>query len=198
MSCRSCGRSMMNWAKERDASHMKELRQIFHKGELQAQRRFNPAKTWSESAVASANRMFKQRCDDETAYFIEAQRFFFIATADEGGNCDCSFRGTEADEGGGLLKAVHVESPTRLVFPDYAGNNIYNSLGNMLANPRIGILFIDFEKAFRLRVNGTANIIEDNAEYLLKWPKALRFVVVTIEQLYWNCPRRIRESVPGN
>ncbi|MCL5059351.1 MAG: pyridoxamine 5'-phosphate oxidase family protein [Candidatus Thermoplasmatota archaeon] len=59
-----------------------------------------------------------------------------IATADAAGYCDCSYRGRET-------AGVAVD-PTVLVFPDYPGNGLFNSLGNVLVNPHIGLLFIDF------------------------------------------------------
>lgn len=168
---------------------------IFHFGELDAQKRYNSRTEWSDRAVAAVNRMYKQAIDEETAFFIEARQFFFIATSDNNGNCDCSFRGTEQDETGEQQPAVYVEDPKTVVFPDFSGNKMYNSLGNILANPHIGMLFLDFPTASRLRVNGTAEIIEDQSAYIHKWSTARRYIRVTVEQVFWNCSKRIPKSV---
>ncbi len=173
---------------------MKRLSEFFHPGELEAQARFNEGKAWTERSAGAFERMFKSCIDDETAYFIEGQKYFFIATANARGECDCSFRGTEQGPGG-LLQAVLVRDPKTLVFPDYAGNNLYNSLGNIIDNPHIGLLFIDFKTALRLRVNGQARIIAGQGDYHALWPDSLRHIEVTVQQAYFNCRRRIKESV---
>ncbi len=174
---------------------MRELHEIFHSGELEAQARFNKERTWNKRSIPALNQMFKQAIDDWTAYTIEGQKYFFIATSNNDGECDCSFRGTEEDSSGNLLQSVFVKSPKILIFPDYSGNNIYNSLGNMLSNPNIGMLFIDFKTAFRLRINGSAKIIDDSHTYQHIWPKSLRYIEVNVKQVYFNCPKRIIKSV---
>ena len=84
-----------------------------------------------------------------------------------------------------------VANARTLIFPDYRGNNLYNSLGNMLVNPNIGMLFIDFPNAQRLRVNGSTTLIDDPGTYREIWTTALRYVQVTIEQVFGNCSKRI-------
>ena len=174
---------------------MRELHEIFHFGELEAQSKFNKKRNWNERSIAGLNQMFKEAIDDGLAYIIEGQKYFFIATSNSGGECDCSFRGTEKDDSGNLLQSVFVENPKKLIFPDYSGNHIYNSLGNIMVNPNIGILFIDFKTALRLRVNGAAKIIENNIKYKKIWPTSLRHIEVNVKQVYFNCPKRITESV---
>ena len=169
----------------------RKLTDIFHPGELDAQGRYNPRTAWSERAVTAVDHMYKQAIDEETAFFVEARQFFFIATADNSGNCDCSFRGTEQDESGEKQPAVFVENPKTIVFPDYNGNTMYNSLGNIIVNPHIGMLFLDFPATSRLRVNGSAEIIEDPNAYRHKWSTAKRYVRVSVEQVFWNCSKRI-------
>lgn len=132
----------------------RKITDIFHPGELEAQRRFNPDKEWTERSIAGVNRLYQRAIDDETAFFVEGREFFFISTADAQGHCDCN-------------------------------------LGNIIANPHIGLLFIDFANAQRLRVNGQARIIEDPAAYRHKWSTAKRYVHVTVEQVFWNCAKRI-------
>ena len=58
---------------------------------------------------------------------------------------------------------VRVTGPSELAFPDYDGNGMFKSLGNILVNPNVGLLFIDLhEKPRRLRVNGTATVNRDD------------------------------------
>jgi len=78
-----------------------------------------------------------------------------------------------------------------LVFPDFSGNKLYNSLGNILDNPYIGMLFVDFQNRIRARVNGRATILDDKAAYAHIWPQALRFVRVEVTQAYPNCKARV-------
>ena len=108
---------------------------------------------------------------------------FFLATADEHGAPDCSYKG-------GRPGFVRVVAPDVLAFPSYDGNGMFKSLGNVLRNPRVGLLFIDFEKPRRLRVNGTATI--DRADPLLGSFEGAQLVVrVRAEHIFPNCPRYI-------
>ena len=80
---------------------------------------------------------------------------FFLATADEHGMPQCSYKGGEP----GFVRVVDEHT---LAFPSYDGNGTYLSLGNLLRNPQVGILFIDFTRPKRLRVNGIASIDDDD------------------------------------
>lgn len=162
--------------------------EMLHAGELEAQARFEKNGVWPDQALG---RMLRTAVDEETALFIEGLQFFFIATSGPGGHCDCSFRGTEPGADGAMQPALRVMDPHTLVFPDYRGNRLYNSLGNILVNPHIGLLFLDFPSASRLRVNGAARIIETPDTYRHIWSTALRYVEVTVEQVFGNCSRRI-------
>src|SRR5947199_6537227 len=88
--------------------------------------------------------------------FIDSAMFFFLATADAEGKPDCSFKG-------GMPGFVRVVGPGELAFPDYDGNGMFKSLGNILVNPNVGMLFITMHsKPQRLRVNGTATVSNDD------------------------------------
>lgn len=119
--------------------------------------------------------------------FIEAQWMFFIATSNDEGRMDCNYRG-------GTPGFVTVVDDRSLLFPDYNGNGSYMSLGNLIVNAKIGMLFIDFEAQRRLRVNGRAEIIE-NPEIVSQFPGAERVVKVTVEQAFPNCSRYIHKMV---
>lgn len=159
----------------------------FHWGEQEAQRRYNG----KEIAQRHRRLIFARSLSDTQALWIEQLPFFFLATAAETGACDCSFRGREQNRDGVLQPLLVVENPGTLVFPDFCGNRLYTSLGNILANPHAGLLFIDFPGGIRLRVNGRAEIIEDPLRYRQHWSTALRYVRIRIEEIFANCARRI-------
>ena len=90
------------------------------------------------------------------AEFIEAQNMFFLATVDDQGHANCSYKGGQK----GLVKVVN---PKTLAFPIYDGNGMFMSAGNVLINGQVGLLFVDFEKQARVRVNGVASIAESQS-----------------------------------
>ncbi|GAA0698886.1 hypothetical protein GCM10009104_29360 [Marinobacterium maritimum] len=122
---------------------------------------------------------------EEDRAFIENCAMFFLATADIDGKPDCSYKG-------GLPGFVRVLDSDTIAFPDYDGNGMYRSLGNILVNPYIGLLFIDFENAQRIRVNGKAQVSADDplrAEY----PGSVFIIRVKAERIFPNCPRYIHK-----
>lgn len=174
---------------------MRTREDILHPGERQAQEHFGGAAMWDDGALDA---MMRRSLDSRMTDFIEAQPFFFLATADASGNCDASFRGREHDAGGRPLPVAKVLDAGRLVFPDFAGNHLYTSLGNILVNPKVGLLFVDFERQRRLRVNGAAAILPADAEIAALWPTAPRAVLVSVEQAFPNCRARIPRLVPAD
>jgi len=133
------------------------------------------------------HRVHQEFNDDDRAFIAQAA-FFFLATAGPD-NVDCSFKG-------GVPGFVRVTGPTELAFPDYDGNRMYRSLGNIRHNPLVGLLFLQFDgalfdgKAARLRVNGRAAIDESPAA-LEGVPGAKRIIRVAVDHIYPNCPRYI-------
>jgi predicted pyridoxine 5'-phosphate oxidase superfamily flavin-nucleotide-binding protein len=119
----------------------------------------------------------------EDRAFIESRTLFFLATADAEGRPDCSFKG--GDPG-----FVRVTAPGELAFPSYDGNGMFRSLGNVLANPAVALLFIDFENPKRLRVNGRASVHFEDA-LLAEFEGAQLMVRVRAERIFPNCPRYI-------
>lgn len=139
---------------------------------------------------ALADRLVETRRRDaftaEDADFIARRPFFFLATADAEGRPDCSFKG--GDPG-----FVRVLAPDLLVFPDYDGNGMFKSLGNIRANPEVGLLFLVIgaaEMPARLRVNGTATVAEDDP-LLAEFPGGQLLVRVTPRDIFPNCARYI-------
>lgn len=119
----------------------------------------------------------------EDQAFIQRCRMFFIATADNAGQPDCSYKG-------GLPGFVRVVDERTLAIPDYDGNGQYRTWGNVVANPRVGLLFLDFETPKRLRVNGTA-VVSSTDPLLNELPGAVFVVRLSAERIFPNCPRYI-------
>jgi len=126
----------------------------------------------------------RDRFNDDDAAFIGSLGFFFLATADGEGRPDCSFKG-------GPPGFARVAAPDLLVFPDYDGNGMFKSLGNLGANPNVGLLFIAMGEApKRLRVNGTAQVVGDDP-LMAEVPGAQLLVKVTPVDIFPNCPRYV-------
>src|SRR5882757_10454094 len=116
--------------------------------------------------------------------FIESAIYFFLSTADAEGRPDCSFKG-------GPAGFVRVVGPSELAFPDYDGNGMFKSLGNLLVNAHVGLLFIDLhERPRRLRVNGSATVSREDP-LLARTVGAQLMVRVTARAIFPNCPRYI-------
>lgn len=112
---------------------------------------------------------------------IRAADTFFIASGHRGDGENPGF-GMDASHRGGDPGFVHVESDRRLVFPDYAGNNHYNTLGNLVMDARVGMLFVDFQSGGMLQLSGRAGIDWDSDAVSL-YPGARRLVIVDIESV---------------
>lgn len=120
---------------------------------------------------------------EEDRALIARSPMFFLATADAEGRPDCSYKG-------GMPGFVRVLNSTTLAFPDYDGNGMFKSLGNILVNPHVGMLFIDFEHPGRMRINGTATVHHDDP-LLPEYPGAQLILRIQAEQIFPNCPRYI-------
>jgi predicted pyridoxine 5'-phosphate oxidase superfamily flavin-nucleotide-binding protein len=125
---------------------------MFHDGNRQLQDQFDSRRI----ADRLEEKLTRQAFTEQDRAFVENAMFFFLATADAEGKPDCSFKG-------GTPGFVRIIGPGELAFPDYDGNGMFKSLGNILANPAVGLLFIDMgEKPRRLRVNGQASVSRDD------------------------------------
>jgi uncharacterized protein len=121
---------------------------------------------------------------DSDRAFIDTAEFFFLATADVEGHPDCSFKG-------GPPGFVRVVGDRTLEFPDYDGNGMFKSLGNIRANPYVGLLFMAMDSSpKRLRVNGTARIELSRAP-VSSVTGAQALVRVEANHIFPNCPRYI-------
>lgn len=151
----------------------------YHDGNRELQDRFDTrrladrlAETKVHGEITPEDQAFIERCD-----------MFFLATADTEGRPSCSYKG--GDPG-----FVRVLDPGTVAFPNYDGNGMFLSAGNLLVNPSVGLLFIDFEQRRRLRLHGEAAAqLGDplGAEY----PGAQFVVRVRVREVFPNCPRYI-------
>jgi predicted pyridoxine 5'-phosphate oxidase superfamily flavin-nucleotide-binding protein len=123
--------------------------------------------------------------DADDRSFIEGCDMFFIATADAEGRPQCSYKGGEPG-------FVRVLDERTIAFPVYDGNGMYLTAGNALVNPHVGLLFIDFERRRRMRLNGVASVDEDDP-LLAEYPEAQLVVRVAAGEVFPNCPRYIHE-----
>ena len=121
---------------------------------------------------------------DDDKIYIESSIYFFIATADASGHPDCSFKG-------GAPGFVRITGPSELAFPDYDGNGMFKSIGNLAVNPHVGLLFIAMHGTpKRLRINGEARIDRDDA-LLSEIVGAQMIIRIKVNVIFPNCPRYI-------
>ena len=160
---------------------------MYHEGSRALQAQFGS----TQLADRLVERLWRAQLTDDDKAFIEAAGFFFLATADSEGRPDCSFKG-------GVPGFVKVLAPNLLVFPDYDGNGMFKSLGNIRSNPHIGLLFIAMsDKPKRLRVNGRASLHVDDP-LVNEFAGAQLIIRVVPENIFPNCPRYIPDMAAGS
>ena len=158
----------------------------YHEGMRQLQDRFDSRRL----ADRLDERLGRSVFSDEDRAFIESRPMFFLASADAQGRPDCSYKG-------GAPGFVRITGDDELAFPDYDGNGMFRSLGNLLVNPAVGLLFIDFESPRRLRVNGFARIVEDDP-LQPAFAGAQLLVRMRAVRIFPNCPRYIHRAASVN
>lgn len=155
-------------------------RTMYHDGSRALQDAFGSRKL----ADRLMTELSRGRFNESDKQFVESASFFFLATADAQGRPDCSFKG-------GLPGFARVLAPDLLVFPDYDGNGMFKSLGNIRVNPQVGLLFLRVgEKPGRLRINGRAEISADDP-LIAETPGAQMLIRVRPVDIFPNCPRYI-------
>jgi predicted pyridoxine 5'-phosphate oxidase superfamily flavin-nucleotide-binding protein len=154
---------------------------FYNEGSRRMQDRFDSRRLADRLEQVTLRRAFT----DEDRAFIARSPMFFLATADAEGRPDCSYKG-------GMPGFVRVVDDVTLAFPSYDGNGQYRTLGNLLVNAKVGMLFIDFEATKRIRINGIASI--DDADPLrVHYPEADLVVRVRAQEIFPNCPRYIHK-----
>lgn len=158
---------------------------VYHDGMRRLQDRFDTRRL----ADRLDETLGRETFTDEDRAFVESRTLFFLATADAAGRPDCSYKG-------GAAGFVRVTDVNELAFPSYDGNGMFRSLGNVLVNPAVALLFIDFERPQRLRVNGAAHVQFDDP--LLEHFAGAQLVVrVRARRIFPNCPRYVHRLRPA-
>ncbi len=130
------------------------------KGERKLQKKYGTSK----SAGSFYNAQMLDYLNSEMQQFISEQEMVFLSTADSKGECDASFRAGPK----GFVKTLDSKI---LIFPEFKGNGVMASLGNISENPQIGLMFIDFYRStIGLHVNGNAEIITEQEAGKLEPP----------------------------
>ncbi|MEP7298677.1 MAG: pyridoxamine 5'-phosphate oxidase family protein [Burkholderiales bacterium] len=143
------------------------------------------AARWVEAGPAANERGREGRLLSSTASALIAQAdTLFIASAAPGQGADVSHRGGKA----GFVRVQHVGGATVLTVPDFAGNLFFNTLGNITAHPRAGLLFIDHDSGDTLQLTGHASIIASGPE-VDAFAGAKRLLRVEIDEGRWGARR---------
>jgi predicted pyridoxine 5'-phosphate oxidase superfamily flavin-nucleotide-binding protein len=154
---------------------------MYHDSSRRIQDRFDTRRL----ADRIEERLVDDRIDAEDAAFIQARDMFFLATADEEGRPQCSYKGGEP----GFVRVLDEHT---IAFPLFDGNGMYLSAGNATANAHVGLLFVDFEGQRRLRLNGVASVDFDDP-LLAEYPRAQCVVRVRATEVFPNCPRYVHK-----
>jgi predicted pyridoxine 5'-phosphate oxidase superfamily flavin-nucleotide-binding protein len=154
---------------------------LYHEGNRKLQDRFDTRRL----ADRIEERKIRDHIDADDRAFIEARDMFFIATTDDDGQPQCSYKGGEPG-------FVRVLDERTIAFPSFDGNGMYLTAGNMLVHPQVGLLFIDFVGRKRMRLNGVASIHDDDP-LLAEYPEAQLVVRVEATEVFPNCPRYIHQ-----
>jgi predicted pyridoxine 5'-phosphate oxidase superfamily flavin-nucleotide-binding protein len=192
---------------------MKEIRFAWRGGSSQARHRHGPPQAGSRGehilqqryGTAERARQFyaKQVTDQLTPQMIEfigRMEMAFIATSDAAGDCDCSFRAGQA----GFLRVLDERT---IAYPEFRGNGVMASLGNILDNPHVGILMVDFtHDLIGLHVNGDAEIVTpayvQELDQDLSEPGAspgtrpIQWVLVRVTEAFIHCSKHIPKLLP--
>ena len=155
------------------------MSEFYLQGARQLQDRFDTRRL----ADRIEQRLVVDHIGDDDKAFIESRDMLFLATVGEDDQPNCSYKG-------GAPGFVRVLDPKLIVFPNYDGNGMFVSMGNLAARRKVGILFIDFERQRRLRLLGEATISLDDP-LRIGYPEAQFIVRVAVSRVFPNCPRYI-------
>ena len=129
-----------------------------------------------------------EELSDPQAEFIHSRNMFYLSTIDESGYPSCSYKG-------GDLGFVRVINPVTIVFPNYDGNGMFMSMGNIQDKAKVGLLFMDFETPQRLRLRGEARCLREGP-MLDSYPGANLVVEISVNHVWTNCPRYVHRMQP--
>ncbi|MBT1094268.1 pyridoxamine 5'-phosphate oxidase family protein [Streptomyces chartreusis] len=154
----------------------------------------------ADQAATFYDRQVQDRLTPQMTEFIGRQTMAFLSTADAGGACDVTFRA-------GPPGFVTVLDGSTLTYPEYRGNGVLASAGNITENPHIGLLFVDFSgDHIGLHVNGAARLHrdEDQRRAYPSLPvdsapgrRPEFWVHITVEEAYVHCSKHIPHLEPA-
>ena len=158
---------------------------FYHRGMREVQERFGARRLADRLEELTVHDRFTAA---DRALIAEMPMLFF-ATADDEGRPDTLYKG-------GHPGFVRVLDESTLAFAIYDGNGQFRSLGNILVNSAVGLLFVRFDPPWRLRVNGTATVVfpDDDAALVASFHGAIAVVVVRTAQVFPNCGRYVHRS----
>ena len=159
--------------------------EFYHRGMRDVQERFGARRLADRLVELTVHERFTE-ADRE---FIAEMAMLFLATADDAGRPDTSYKG-------GHPGFVRVLDDSTLAFAIYDGNGQFRSLGNIIVNRAVGLLFVRFDPPGRMRVNGTATVVfpDDDAALVASFHGAIAVVVVRTAQVFPNCGRYVHRS----
>jgi hypothetical protein len=157
------------------------MAELYHDGQRGLQDRFDTRRLADRLEERIVHPTFR----DEEREFLERQSMFFLASVDAEGRPNCSYKG-------GTPGFVRVVEDDTLAFPNYDGNGMFLSMGNVAQTGEVGMLFVDFAGQTRMRVNGEASIDFDDP-LLDSFPEAQLLVRVRAREIFMNCPRYIHK-----
>lgn len=131
------------------------------------------------------NGWIHEKISDDEKNFISTRDMFFLSTVDPHGMPTVSYKG-------GPTGFVKVLDENTLVFPGFDGNGMFYSVGNIEAQHKVGMLFIDFETPHRVRVQGTAKLIREH-ELMAEYTEAKYLIMINVTKIWVNCPRYIHK-----
>jgi len=136
-------------------------------------------------ADAVVQAIVRNELEPEQIGFISSRDYFFLSTVSAKGEPTVSYKG-------GAPGFVHVVSPSKILFPNFDGNGMFFSLGNIQEASKVGLLFMDMVTPLRVRVQGTAKITKAE-DALAKYPGANMIIEVDVESVFYNCARYIHK-----
>lgn len=183
VSWNSCANKLEVVAAEegRQADDAEAVRDFFSPGHREIQDRFRSRQLADRLEAV----LVQDRLGAADASFIARQNMLFLATVDVYGQPNCSYKG-------GKRGFVSVIDDNTIAFPDYNGNGMHLSVGNIHETNKVGLLFIDFEKQSRMRILGRAQFHESDP-LLEQYPGAQLIIRITVDSVFSNCPRYVHK-----
>jgi uncharacterized protein len=178
-----------------------ESSDFYHDGMRKVQEKMDSVRLADRLREVTVHEQFT---DDDRA-FVESASMVFVATADADGRPDCSYKG-------GNRGSIRILDEATIAIPFYDGNGQYRTLGNIIANPAVGLLFVDFDQTRRLRMNGDASVVfadtndtgnsedadnQQNTALIKSFPGAEAIVVLSLRHAFPNCPRYVHHLASG-